>query len=63
MKSQKAGSFKFDVEYVSGEQKHRTGYVIVRRLDGTYVGKLVADPAQDLISELRTSRRKANRQK
>jgi hypothetical protein len=63
MKTQKVGSFKFDVEYESAEQKQRTGYVIVRRLDNTYVGKLVADQAQDLICELLGARQKAKRSK
>jgi len=39
MKTKKSGSFKFDVEYESAEQKQRTENVIVRRLDGTYVAR------------------------
>ncbi len=63
MKIKKPGSLKFDVEYESAEQKQRTENVIVRRLDGTYVGKVVAEHAQDLIFELRRTRRKATRRK
>jgi len=51
------------VEYESAEQKQRTENVMVRRLDGTYVGKVVAAHAQDLILELRRTRRKATRRK
>ena len=51
------------MEYESAEQKQRTENVIVRRLDGTYVGKVVAEHAQDLIIELRRTRRKAKRRK
>ena len=57
------GSFKFDVEYESAEQKQRTENVTVCRLDGTYVAKVLAEQAQDLTFELRRTRRKAKRRK
>ena len=63
MKTKKPGLFQIRCGIESAEQKQRTENVIVRRLDGTYVGKVVAEQVQDLIFELRRTRRKAKRRK